>query len=164
MSRQWLLRPVWVIIQVMLRAKVALYILICTAFLVGCGTQAKRPSQDVLIAGQVLKHVERLRMAYSARDMVAMEALIMPEAFREIRYGVKQFSSVDITMEGQWIDIKEDGSIEVRISWAGRWHIDRSLEATDKGVAVFVLSGSPLRLEKVRGLSPFAAPASTGKL
>lgn len=138
-------------------------ILICMAILAGCGTQTKRPSQDVLIAEQAMKHVERLQAAYSARDLTGLETLCTPEAFSKIRFGIKPFSSVDIKMDSQWIDINTSGEVELRIAWAGRWHLEKGLEATDNGTAVFIIAGSPLKLSKVRGSSPFDAPSGAAR-
>ena len=129
--------------------------------LLACGSQEKRPSQDVLLAEQAAKHIERLRSEYASMSMSGLEALCSAEAYEAIESDLRRHGLSPVTIEfvPEWIEISVEGTISVRVGWSGTWKLSRGEEARDKGKAVFVLGGRPMRLQELKGMSPFAAPA-----
>ena len=132
--------------------------------LLACGSQEKRPSQDVLLAEQATKHIERLRSEYASMSMSGLEALCSAEAYEAIERDLGKNAHSPSTLEfvPEWVEISVDGTIEVRVGWSGTWTLSGGEEARDKGKAVFVLGGRPMRLQKLKGASPFAAPGAPG--
>lgn len=129
-----------------------------------CGTQEKKPSQDVLLAKNAFGQMERLRLAYSARDMAALEHLCSEEAYASLSKGMREFRSVKLEFESRWVDIGTDGSIEVRVAWSGKWTLrgDDEAEVSDRGSAAFLFDGRQTKLVSIKGSSPFAGPSGTG--
>ena len=148
----------------MLRTPVFIAILFVYAILLAaCGTQEKKPSQDVLLAKNAFGQMERLRQAYSARDMAALEALCSEEAYASLKMGMREFRSVKLEFEYKWVDIKTDGTIEVQVAWTGKWTLQGDdAVVSDRGWADFLLSGSKTKLISIKGSSPFAGPSGTG--
>jgi hypothetical protein len=148
----------------MLRNPVFITILIVLALLpAACGTQEKKPSQDVLLAEGAFAQMERLRQAYSARDMSALQALCSGEAYESIRKGMKDFRSVELEFEPKWMNITAEGVLEVQVAWDGNWLIKgEDSGVRDRGRAVFVLGGSRAGLMEIKGASPFEGPSGSG--
>lgn len=150
--------------MIMLRKFLLLIILLLTGLIpTACGTQEKRPSQDVLLAKDAFGHLERLRQAYSARDMAALEHLCSQSAYTALRQEMKEFKSVSLEFQNKWVDIKSDGTLEVQVAWMGEWFTggENGSLISDSGRATFVLSGRALKLMGVHGSDPFAGPSGT---
>jgi len=150
----------------MLRNSLFLILLLALAlFPSACGTQEKRPSQDVLLAKDAFVLLDRLRNAYSARDMNALESLCTGDGYASLRRDIKEFRSVTLEFQNNWVNIKEDGTMEVQVAWSGKWTLSgEGPVVSDRGKAVFVISGRVPKLLEIQGLSPFAGPSGTSEL
>lgn len=127
--------------------------------LAACGSQEKKPTQDVLLAKRAFGHMERLRQAYSSRDMNGLKALSSKKAYASIAKRMKKFRSVKLEFVYDWVNIKANGTIEIQVGWTGNWSLaGEGTEVARKGKAAFLLGGKPMRLNRIQGTSPFAAP------
>jgi hypothetical protein len=129
-------------------------------FLSACESQEKKPSQDVLLTQRVFGQMERLRQAYAARDKAALDLICSEETYGSLIKGMSDFRSAKLEFEYKWVNIKADGSIEVRVAWSGKWTLaGEEAGVSDSGSSVFVLGGGQMKLMDIRGASPFAVPS-----
>jgi len=144
----------------MLRTPVFITIMSLMFFtLASCGSQEKKPTQDILLTERAFAHIERLRQAYVAGDMAGLEALCSDKAFKSMRKGMKKSRSVRLEFGYEWVRIRTDGIMEIQLGWKGSWSLaGKDKEAAGKGTAVFSLGGRPMKLAGITGASPFAGP------
>jgi len=100
--------------------------LLCTlAQALGCSAKDIRYPEDHTRYANIDRAVEELRKAYAARDLSAVQSLIVPvEALERMTSDVQQdFNNFqDITLEWTIDRIVIDGNIiEAVVNWAGQW-------------------------------------------
>lgn len=124
---------------------------------VACGKkEVKKQSEDSKTASEAVSVVESLREAYVAANPRQVEAYTTKEGYRTIISNLKRFDSAELEFSPAWVEI--DGSqVSVNVSWKGKWRRgERTFE--ERGMAVFVLTGRPLKVDNVLRASPFVYP------
>lgn len=141
-----------------MRTFLSLLLVATLAVTLSCGgkKEVKKASPDSEVATEVFDLVEALRDAYVRRDAKAMERSATREGYRSIMSAIKPFDHAELECNPVWIEI-EGSEVRVNVSWKGKWH--RSGKSTDeRGMAVFVMRGKPLRLDAILRANPFAYP------
>jgi len=133
------------------------YLLIFICFLESCGKgEVKQVSLESKIAQEAFKLAETLRYAYIKNDRAAFENNSTKDGYRELIGAMKRFDSVELTFTPRWVEI-EDGTVNLNLSWRGTWTVSgKSTE--ERGIAIFVLEGRPLKLNRVVMENPFRQP------
>jgi len=128
--------------------------LIC---IVSCGKkEVKKVSEESQRAQESFQLAETIRNAYIEGNRKALEKNTTQDCYRELIGAIKDFDSAELEFIPTWVEI--DGSVvRLTVSWKGAWTV-RDLEKEDRGIAVFVLEGSPLKLAQVLRANPFRQP------
>lgn len=126
-------------------------------FLISCGKkEVKKVSEESIIAREAFQIAENIKNAYLDNDRKALEKNSTKDGYRELIGAIKNFDSADLEFIPTWVEI-EDSVVRLTISWKGTWII-RDISKDDRGVAVFVLEGQPLKLSHVLRANPFRQP------
>ncbi len=126
--------------------------------LVGACTpkEVKVQSEDSRLAEEAFALAEDMRKAYVSKDFTILERYATEEGFKAMKKHLRDFERVELKFTSRWVDI-EGGELTLNVAWKGTWTI-RGREREGRGMAVFQLAGSPLRLNRVLRSSPFRNP------
>ncbi len=128
------------------------------ALAAGCSGDAKKPTEDSIIAMEAMSLVESLRKTYETREFSAMARFCTNEAYRSIAGSLKSFDSVELSFTPKWVEINRDGdAVEVLVSWKGIWVTGDKSQERD-GTVLFSIGGDPLKVREIDRLSPFSQP------
>ncbi|MEW6214529.1 MAG: hypothetical protein AB1478_04900 [Nitrospirota bacterium] len=100
--------------------------------------------------------MDTIRNAYIENDRVILERNSTKDGYRELIGAIKSFEGVDLTFTPRWVEI-EDSVVYLTVSWKGRWIVSGK-RTEERGVAIFVLEGRPLKLVRVLRENPFRQP------
>ncbi len=139
----------------MKKNQVIFIILILT--LSGCGGKDKvKPSADSLLATGAINAINAIKTAYQEKERESLQNHLAPE-IAESTLKELFFDKAELSFTPRMVRI-DASIIMVNLTWQGTWVIKGS-DIKDRGVAVFVLEGSPMKLVRVDGDNPFHIPA-----
>jgi hypothetical protein len=131
--------------------------LITVLLLTSCGKgEVKRVSQESKTAQEAFELAETIRNAYTKNDLETLEKSSTKDGYRELIGDMKTFDSAELTFTPTWVEI-EDSKVSLSVSWKGTW-IVRGKTIEERGLAIFLLEGRPLKLAKVLRENPFRQP------
>ena len=138
-------------------------IILCAAFLifmflmVSCGKKAVKPvSEDSKIAQEAFGLADTIKDAYIKNDRAILEKNSTKDGYKAITEARKSFEGAELSFSPRWVEI--DGStVNLHVAWNGNWFI-KGKKIEDRGLAVFVMEGSPLKFVKVLRDNPFKQP------
>jgi len=136
--------------------KVLVIVMVVLAVAACSKKEVKVQTEDSKLALEAFKLAETLRQAYVAKDLKALEDNTTEHGLQDIQRQLKDFESVELDFQPRWVDIESD-SLVLNVSWKGTWQI-RGREQKDRGMAVFELTGHPLKLNKILRSNPFKNP------
>jgi hypothetical protein len=135
----------------------ALIGIVMAMILLSCGKKEVKPvSQESKLAQEAFQFSEKLRNAYVKNDRETLQEICTSDGYRELIGVMKKFDRVDLTFTPTWVEIK-DSSVYLSISWKGVWSVG-SKNREERGLAIFVLEGKPLKLAGVQRDNPFRQP------
>lgn len=128
------------------------------ALSVGCSREEvkKQPSPEVKSANEAFSLLDELKKAYLEKNEGAMKALSTENGYRELRENIKPFDSAELKFSPRWVDIKGE-TVTLNVSWEGSWR-SQGAEREERGMAVFELTGKPLKFNGALKGSPFIYP------
>jgi hypothetical protein len=133
---------------------------LCAAllFMAGCGgkTEVKQVSQESRMAQDAFSVAEALRSAYTKKEFAAIADVSTKDSYKEIIDSIKFFDSVELDFAPRWVEI-DKAKVYLNIAWKGAWVVGRDT-VRERGMAVFQLEGTPLKLSKIMRGSPFKYP------
>jgi hypothetical protein len=128
--------------------------LIC---IISCGKkEVKKVSEESKIAQEAFQLAETIRSAYLDNNRKALEKNSTEDGYRELIGAMKFFDSAELEFIPTWVEI-DDPVVRLTVSWKGAWTVS-DLKKEDKGIAVFVMEGEPLKLAHVLRANPFRQP------
>lgn len=131
--------------------------LITILLLVSCGKgEVKQVSQESKIAQEAFGLAETIRNAYIKNNIETLESSSTKDGYKELIGAIKTFDTADLIFTPIWVEI-EDSKVSLSVSWKGTW-IVRGKTTEERGVAIFLLEGRPLKLAKVLRENPFRQP------
>ncbi len=137
--------------------KLLILTLILSFAVVSCGKrEVKVVTEDSRIATEAISLIHTVKEAYVKRDFRAIEMNTTKDGFRTISGNMKMFESAELTFNPVLIEIKDD-MVRVNISWRGTWK-QAGKTIQERGMGVFVLEGSPLRVDRILMSNPFVHP------
>jgi len=144
----------------MRKAHLMKYLILCLVVASLCfscgGKETRKSSEDARLAEEAFRLADTLKNAYEKNDASALEENSTKDGYRVLIAAVKKFDRADLTFTPTWVDIK-DSTVSLTISWKGTWTVrDKSTE--ERGLAVFVLEGHPLKLALIQRENPFSQP------
>ncbi len=134
---------------------VILFIILIT---VSCGKEEviKPVSEESKLTLEAFALSETIKNAYTESNIIALQKNSTEEGYNYITANKKSFDSVELTFTPRWAEI-EDTKIYLNIAWKSRWIIPGGI-AEDRGMAVFIMEGKPLKLTKILRANPFVCP------
>ncbi|BCB97350.1 lipoprotein [Dissulfurispira thermophila] len=137
--------------------KLLVYAVMVFVFVASCGKgEVKKVSEDSKIATEAFALAEKIRDAYVKRDISGIESNTTRDGFRTISSTLKTFDSVVLTFTPAWVEI-EGNVVHLNISWKGTWQKSGKI-TEERGMAVFVLKGRPLKVDNILRANPFRYP------
>ena len=142
--RQWLRYPAFFAVCLVLIAS-------------ACGKdKVKKVSEESKITQEAFALTETLRTAYLAKNRRALERNSTQDGFRELIGALKEFDSAELTFTPTWVKI-EGLEVHLTVSWKGLWRANNRV-TEERGAAVFVFEGRPLKLATIQRENPFRQP------
>jgi len=132
--------------------------LIISLTAISCGgkKEVKVVTEDSKIATEAIILIQTLKEAYVKRDLKTIKQNTTKDGFRMISGNMKMFDSVELAFNPVLVEIKDD-VVRVNISWRGTWkQAGKSIH--ERGMGVFTLKGSPLRVDNILMANPFVHP------
>lgn len=124
--------------------------------LLGCGGKDKvKPSADYLLTTEAIETINVLKTAYQGKDIIKLKGISSSEIADRVAGGLF-FDSAELSFAPRTVRIK-DQSVMVNTNWQGTWIINNNT-FKNRGIAVFVFEGSPLKLVRIDGDNPFHTP------
>ncbi len=125
--------------------------------LISCGKkEVKQVSEDSKTAQEAFMLADVIKNAYIKNDLSSLEKNTTEDGYKDIIEARKKFDSMDLSFTPQRVDI-EDSTVNLQVSWKGTWTV-KGKRIEDRGLAVFVMEGRPLKLAKVLRDNPFRKP------
>jgi hypothetical protein len=143
--------------SVRFRSGYALLFLFILLLFVSCGNKEVKPvSPDSKLAQESFQLAEKLREAYINKDKAVLEENSTANGYKELVRAVRYFDKADLTFTPTWVEIKES-TVSLTVSWKGTWTVGGRMNE-ERGLAIFVLEGQPLKLVMVQRENPFSQP------
>lgn len=122
-----------------------------------CGKkEVKTVSHDAKISQEAFSLAETLRAAYLKRDFAAISEISTQAAYREILDNIRHFDTVDLTFTPKWVELEKQ-KLYLNVAWKGIWTVSGDT-VRERGMAVFLFEGTPLKLSKIVRGNPFRYP------
>ena len=120
------------------------------------GKEVKKVSPESLLAQEAFELAETLKSAYVRKDRAALEIHSTQDAYKGLIGDMKNFDSAELTFTPTWVAI-QDSTVHLTVSWKGTWFM-KGKTTEERGMAVFVFEGTPLKLGKIQRANPFRQP------
>jgi hypothetical protein len=125
--------------------------------LLSCGKKEVKPvSEDSKIAQEAFMLADMVKNAYIKNDLFTLERNTTKDGYNELFETRKTFDISELSFTPHWVGI-EDSTVNLQVSWKGTWTV-KGKRIEDRGMAVFVMEGRPLKLAKVLRDNPFRKP------
>jgi hypothetical protein len=141
-----------------LRFSASALCLLALVLALACGgkKEVKQVSPESKLSLEAFSIAEEVRAAYVKKDFSTIKEISTADGYRDIIDSIKHFDSVELTFTPKWVEI-EKSVVELNVAWKGTWTVGGETIA-ERGMAVFLLEGSPLKLSKVLRGNPFKYP------
>lgn len=137
--------------------KNSLFLLACLILFSSCSSKEVKPvSPESKTALEAFALAETIRTSFLKNDLLTLQNNSLPEGYKDITVNRRPFDSVDLTFTPRWVEIEKDRVI-LNVAWKSLWTASGKSFA-DRGMAVFVLEGSPLKIAKISRGNPFIFP------
>jgi hypothetical protein len=120
------------------------------------GKEAKKVSPESLLAQEAFELAETLKSAYVEKDRARLETNSTESGYRELIGSMKSFDGAELSFTPTWVEI-QDSTVHLTLSWKGIWSV-KGKATEDRGMAVFVFEGTPLKLRQIQRANPFRQP------
>jgi len=137
--------------------KKAVILLIVIFPLLSCSKkEVKQVTDESRIAQEAFTIAEAIKDAYLKRDLSIIEKNSTKEGYRELLGAIKRFDKAELTFSPKWIEI-EKSTVSLKVAWNGTWIVSGQT-TEERGTAVFVFEGRPLKLNHILRANPFRQP------
>jgi len=132
-------------------------LLIMAAVLVSCGKkEVKQVSLESKTSQEAFALAETVRAAFVNKDLAALKNNSTEEGYKNITATKKAFDTADLAFTPRWVEI-EGSQVLLNVTWKSVW-ASAGRSVSDRGMAVFVMEGRPLKLSKILRANPFLYP------
>ncbi len=137
--------------------KIALVLLVCCVA-VACGgkKEVKQVSPESKTTTEAFALAETIRTAFINKDTATLQKSSTETGLRDITANTKSFDKVELSFTPRWVEI-EASQLTVNIAWKSTW-VRSGQRSDERGMAVFVMEGTPLRVSKILRANPFVFP------
>jgi hypothetical protein len=136
----------------------SLLLLIGCLLLASCGgkKEVKQVSPDAKLSQEAFALADTLKNAYEKKDREALKEDSTETGYADLAGQMKAFESATLTFTPTWVEIR-DSKVYLTVSWIGAWTVKGKV-SEERGIAIFVLEGKPLRLARIQRSNPFSQP------
>jgi hypothetical protein len=120
------------------------------------GKEAKKVSPESLLAQEAFELAETLKNDYASRDRAGLEKNATENSYKELLGSMKSFDSAELSFTPTWVEM-QDSTVHLTVSWKGTWSM-KGKTTEERGIAVFVFEGTPLKLSQIQRANPFRQP------
>ncbi len=133
-------------------------ILVCVlALAAGCSKKQVKPvPEGAVYFKNANKVIQALRSGYIAKDAAIIKSVSTDKGYNEIVPNLGKFDSAELTFAIKWVDVSTR-DVTVNVQWEGVWAKGGKKDSR-RGMAVFELTGQPLKFNTVLTGSPFIYP------
>lgn len=133
-------------------------VFVILSILSACGgkKEVKQVSMESKIAQEAVSVMESIRELYVKKSLPPIAERATQEAYKEIIDSIKHFDSAELTFTPRYVEIDQT-KVYLNIAWKGTWSIGKET-FRERGMAVFLLEGRPLKLSKILRGNPFRYP------
>jgi hypothetical protein len=136
--------------------KILLLALACV-MLISCGKKEVKPaSQESKMTMEAFALAETIKNAFIVKDDITLKKNSTESGYKDIMANTKSFDRVELSFTPRWVDI-ETNQLHVNISWKSAWIVS-SKSTAERGMAVFVMKGTPLKVSNILRANPFVMP------
>jgi hypothetical protein len=140
-----------------MRITALLMMLLAAVALVSCGKKEVRPpTQESKTALEAFALADKIKDAFMKKDIEAIRVDSTESGYKEVTANRKSYDSVELTFNPRWVEIEQD-KVTLNIAWKSTWTAGGK-ETEDRGMAVFVMEGRPLKLSGILRTNPFTFP------
>lgn len=141
----------------MRKTALLLAVLFATVCLFSCGKkEVKLASQESKTAEEAFALIEKTRDAFMKNDRDAIRENATESGYKDVTANRKSYDSVELDFTPRWVEI-EQNKVTVNVTWKSKWTFGGK-KTEDRGMAVFVLEGRPLKLSAILRTNPFIFP------
>ena len=134
-----------------------LCLIVLGLFLTACGKkEVKLVSQESQLTQEAFKIAETLKNAYLKNDRSTLERNATAEGYKDLASAIKSFESAELSFTPTWVEL-QDSRVNLTISWKGTW-VFNGKTTEERGLAIFILEGAPLKLAQIQRSNPFRQP------
>ncbi|MBI5639611.1 MAG: hypothetical protein HZA17_04210 [Nitrospirae bacterium] len=135
----------------------AVLLLVIGIGLLACGKkEVKQVSPESKTTTEAFALSETLRISFIKNDRAALQKNSTEDGLRNLSANKKPFDAVELSFTPRWVEL-EGNQILVNITWKSVWTA-AGKNFSDRGMAVFVMEGRPLKLSKILRSNPFIFP------
>jgi len=140
-----------------MRKTALLLTILFAAFLFSCGKkEVKLVSQESKTAEEAFALTEKIRDAFTKNDRDTIQKNATESGYKDVTANRKSYESVELAFTPRWVEI-EQNKVMLNLTWKGKWS-SAGKKAEDRGMAVFVMEGRPLKLSGILRTNPFIFP------
>jgi len=136
--------------------KTLILLFIAVLSLLSCGKEVKKVTDESKTAREAIALAEEIKEAYLKKDLAVIEKNTTKEGYREFLGAIKRFDKAELTFSSKWVEI-EKTSVSMKIAWSGKWVVGEQT-AEERGTALFIFEGRPLKLSRILRANPFRQP------
>jgi len=138
--------------------KKIMLLLLVGVLLVSCGQKVvKQASQDSKITLEAFTLAETVKNAFIVKDDITLKKSSTEAGYRDIMENTRAYDRVELTFTPRWVEI-ENNQLQVNIAWKSVW-VAAGKSTEERGMAVFVTEGVPLKISRILRGNPFIFPA-----
>ena len=136
--------------------KIVLFMMLFT-LLAACGKkEVKQVSPESKLTMEAFALAEKIRDAFVIKDVITLQKNSTDAGFKDMMSNAKGYDSVEITFTPRWVDM-ENNQIDLNVSWKSTWAV-AGKKKEERGMAVFLIEGTPLKVSKILRGNPFVTP------
>lgn len=141
----------------MRKTALLLAILFAAIFIFSCGKkEVKIASQESKTAEESFGLAEKIRDAFIKNDRDAIRQNTTESGYKDVTINRKSYESVELDFTPRWVEIEKD-KVMLNVTWKSKWTA-AGKKSEDRGMAVFVMEGKPLKLSGILRTTPFTFP------
>ena len=132
-------------------------LLVIGLMLISCGKKEVKPvSQESKVTQEAFALAEAVKNAFVAKDTITLQKNSTERGYKDITANTKTYDRVEISFNPRWVEI-ENNQLYINISWKSTW-ITAGSSTEERGMAVFLMEGTPLKISRILRGNPFIYP------
>jgi cell division septation protein DedD len=137
-----------------------LYVLTLVFLFFSCGKDEVKPSADSTLTMKALTSMKTIKTAYEEKDLTALQNHLASGISESLAKELI-FEKTELSLVPRLVRIINQ-TVKISLNWQGTWTVEGN-STKNRGVAVFVFEGDPMRLIEIEGDSPFLVFSSDDK-